>query len=156
MGLLSFIIGKTPEEMEAVADQYAREGEYGAAKIEYEKALDRAERKCPEKPHLIQRLTEKISTTKEALARQHFDNASDLAASDNLAEAEDLLRLALELTENEQLKHDIQSLIASISNHNRKVISKSHHHPDETRDATPLAESGDDDDGEDDEDDDEL
>ncbi len=97
MGLLSLFTGKPPEEMEADADSYFASGEYGAAKVEYERALDKAEKKSPEKEPLIRRLREKVSSASRSLALSHVSEAAELAESECFQQAEDLLGLALEL-----------------------------------------------------------
>lgn len=108
MGLLSLFTGKPPEELEIVADAYLAAGEYGAAKVEYDKALEKAEKKHPEKQPLIRRLTEKARDAREALAGAHFEEAGELMMSGDLEGAEDLLRLAFELTGSEKLKTGIR------------------------------------------------
>jgi tetratricopeptide (TPR) repeat protein len=109
MGLFSFLTGKAPEEMELAGDKFFKAAEFGAAKMEYEKAAGKAESKFPEKVNLIERLYGKITDAKEALAQKHLENSEHLMESDNCDEALDLLELALELTQNEDLKQDIQN-----------------------------------------------
>jgi len=108
MGLLSLFTGKPPEELETVADDYLAAGEYGAAKVEYDKALEKAEKKHPEKQPLIRRLTEKARNARESLAAGHVEKAGELIASNELQGAEDLLRLAFELSGSESLKARIR------------------------------------------------
>lgn len=109
MGLFSFLTGKMPEEMELDGDNYVKAKEYGAAKVEFEKALNKAEKKFPEKQNLIQRLYGKIRDTKEALAVFHKQTAERLANSENYKDADDLFLLALELSENVDLKSEISA-----------------------------------------------
>lgn len=108
MGLFSLFTGKPPEELEAAADAYVAAGEYGAAKVEYDKALEKAEKKHPEKQPLIRRLTEKARDAREALAGAHVEEAGELMDSGDLEGAEELLRLAFELTESEAMKAGIR------------------------------------------------
>jgi tetratricopeptide (TPR) repeat protein len=114
MGIFSFLTGKAPEEMELVGDKFYKAGEFGAAKIEYEKAVNKAENNCPEKENLINRLYEKITDSKEALAKSHQQNSEHLIESDNYDEAIDLLELALELTQNDNLKQDVQNTLKKL------------------------------------------
>ena len=114
MGLFSFLTGKPPEEMELDGDKYIEAKEYGAAKVEFESALAKAEDKFPEKQNLIKRLFEKINQTKEALAVSHIQTAEHLAASENFKEAEDLFQLALELAQNTSLKEKISVILKKL------------------------------------------
>ncbi|GAI05683.1 unnamed protein product, partial [marine sediment metagenome] len=47
MGILKIFSGKDPEEYEQKGDTFFETAEYGLAKIEYEAALSKLERKCP-------------------------------------------------------------------------------------------------------------
>ncbi|PIP37198.1 MAG: hypothetical protein COX19_17320 [Desulfobacterales bacterium CG23_combo_of_CG06-09_8_20_14_all_51_8] len=114
MGVFGFLSGKGPEDMELAGDRFSKSGEFGAAKIEYEKALAKAESKFPEKENLIRRLAEKIAGSRESLAAAHVQTGREWIASDNFREAEGLLRLALELTENPDLREEITGLLESI------------------------------------------
>ncbi|MBC2714276.1 MAG: tetratricopeptide repeat protein [Desulfobacteraceae bacterium] len=114
MGLFSFLTGKAPEEIELIGDNFFKVKEFGAAKIEYEKALNKTESRFPEKENLIQRLYEKIKNSKEALALAHQQNSEHLIASQNYTEAEDLLELAFELTENVNLKEEVKTTLKKL------------------------------------------
>jgi len=116
MGLFSFLTGKAPEDIELIGDNFYKAGEFGAAKIEYEKAVKKAESKFPEKVNLINRLHERINDSKEALALAHLQNSEHLIESENFADAIDLLELAIELTQNESLKQDIQNTLKQLNN----------------------------------------
>lgn len=114
MGLFNLFTGKSPEEIEMIGDGYQAAGEYGAAKVEYDKALAKAEKKSPEKQALIQRLAEKADQAREALAVAHIKAAEELIRQESLQEAEDLLYLAHELTGDEKLKTDIKAKARSL------------------------------------------
>ena len=114
MGMFSFLTGKAPEEIELIGDKFFKTNEFGAAKIEYEKAVKKAESKFPGKKNLINRIYEKIIDSKEALAQAHLKNSEHLVESENFDEAIDLLELALELTQNENLKQDIQDTLKKL------------------------------------------
>lgn len=109
MGLFNLFTGKSPEDLEAAGDDYVAAGEFGAAKVEYDKALEKAEKKSPEKQALIRRLAEKADKARESLARFHMEEAESLITAENFREAEDLLQLAFELTADEKLKADIKA-----------------------------------------------
>jgi len=59
MGFLKLFSGKGPEEYERKGDRFFELGEYGAAKLEYETALDKT-RKGPGNAVLEERLREKM------------------------------------------------------------------------------------------------
>ena len=127
MGLFSFLSGKAPEEIEIIGDRFFKAKEFGAAKIEYEKAVNKVKSKLPEKENLIQRLYGKIKNSKEALALAHQQDSEHLIESQNYAEAEDLLQLAMELTENINLKEEIKITLKKLY---QDVASD---HPDDTK-----------------------
>jgi len=147
MGLLSLFGGKSSEEIERIGDGYFKNEEFGAAKIEYEKALEKAQRKFPEKTELIKKLSEKIIQSKEALASFHLKTAQQLIASKIHKEAEGLLQLALELTENEKLKENILANLKPLTKErNIKPLEFTAHdtvpvtHSDEEREAKNIDE----------------
>ena len=111
MGFFSFLGGKSPEEIELAGDKFLKAGEYGVAKLEYEKAAQKAQSRFPEKESLIARLHQKITDAKEFLATAHIANSQELMAAGNDKDALDLLHLALELTGEDQKKEAIQNLI---------------------------------------------
>ena len=115
MGLLSFFTGKSPEDLERTGDQYYNSGEFGVAKLKYEKALDKAARKTPENQTFIQALQEKIGNAREELAKTHLHHGEQLMESHIFSEAEDLFRLALELTENPDLKKEVKSALSRLN-----------------------------------------
>ncbi len=104
MGLFSFLGGKSPEEIEQQGDKYFKIQEFGAAKIEYENALEKARKKFPEKTGLISRLSDKLARSKNALADAHLQTARALIQSGNDEEAEGFLQLILELSSDERTK----------------------------------------------------
>jgi tetratricopeptide (TPR) repeat protein len=114
MGFFSFLGGKSPEEIELIGDGYFKIEEFGAAKIEYEKALEKAQKKFSEKTDLILKLSEKVARTQDLLAASHLKNAETLVQSENYMEAEGLIQLALELSENKDLKDNALTLLKSI------------------------------------------
>lgn len=115
MGLFGFLAGKSPEDMELAGDRFYKTGEFGAAKLEYEKALARTGAKFPEKTELLRRLADKIKDSRESLAGVHLEAAREWIAAEHYREAEDLLRLALELSENPNLRNQATGLLASVT-----------------------------------------
>jgi tetratricopeptide (TPR) repeat protein len=126
MGLFSFLGGKAPEEIEMTGDAYVRIEEFGAAKIEYEKALQKAQKKCPEKSNLISRLSEKITRANEALAASHLRNAQALIFSENFDEAEGLLHLVLELSNDERVKEKALADLEAMRKNSKTPVFRDH------------------------------
>ena len=120
MGILKIFSGKNPEEYEQKGDACFEEQHYGLAKIEYESALSKLERKSPGDIDFRTRLDQKIMQSKEALAVQHRKTGEELIDAALYEEAEEILRLAMELTgeagvkvELEQRLQDIQKYFAN-------------------------------------------
>lgn len=106
--------GKPYDEIEKKADAFFQAGEYGFAKLEYERALHKSKKKAPEAQD---RLKSKIVTCKNALALEHLKEATDLLEADLHEEAEDLLQLASELAQDDQLAVQIKALLKQSKSH---------------------------------------
>jgi len=109
--------GKDPEEYEQKGDAFFEEQQYGLAKIEYESALGKLERRSSGDIDLRDRLKEKVVRTKEALAVQHKQTGEELISAALYEEAEEILRLAVELTEDAGLKAQIELRLKDIREH---------------------------------------
>ena len=70
MGILGIFSGKEPEEYEKRGDTLFETRQYGLAKIEYEAALSKLEKRRPGNTDVKTRFQEKILQSKEALALQ--------------------------------------------------------------------------------------
>ncbi len=134
MGLLNIFTGKAPEELEQTADAYMAAGEYGAAKVEFERALEKAGKKFPEKAALIRRLDEKVQNAKESLAGAHVQEAEELIRSGELAAAGDLLNLALELSGGDSQKAQIRKKIQAL----RQLRTKPAETPEKNQEKNPA------------------
>ncbi|MDD5723806.1 MAG: hypothetical protein PHY29_08740 [Syntrophales bacterium] len=110
MGFLKLFSGKGPEEYEQKGDSFCKIGEYGAAKLEYETALDRAGKRRPGDKGLEDRLRVKILDSREALALQHKQNAELLRELGDHEGASELVDLALELTGDPELAACLEQL----------------------------------------------
>lgn len=115
MGFLKLFAGKGPEEYEKKGDYYFEIGEHGAAKLEYETALNKAEKSSGD-IDIARRLSDKISKSREGLARQHRENAERLRKSGNEEDASELLVLALELTGDPELAAAIEEELGRARN----------------------------------------
>lgn len=117
MGILKIFSGKDPEEYEQKGDTFFETAEYGLAKIEYETALSKLERKCPDNTDLKNRLQEKILHSKEALALKHKQTGEELMRAEMFEDAEEIVRLALELTEDPELTVELEERLKEIHSH---------------------------------------
>jgi tetratricopeptide (TPR) repeat protein len=108
MGLLNIFSGKDPEDFEKKGDAFAGTKSYGKAIVEYERALQRLEKTAPWDDGYRQSLQEKISSSKECLAREHKKTAEDLAEAGHDEDARQYFTLAIELSENTEFKTDLE------------------------------------------------
>lgn len=110
MGLFSFL-KKSPEKLEAAGDAYMDAKDFGGAKLEYESALSLIERKHADNTDLLQRVKQKLTHSKESLARKHLASGDDLVDVNAMDEAERLFSLALTLTEDPELQKALKDRI---------------------------------------------
>lgn len=109
-----FFTGKPYHEIEKNADALLRMGEYGSAKLEYEKALLKLAKKTSEAPEAKDHLEEKIAKCKDALALEHKKAAENLIETGHYEEAEEILQLALELVQDKQLAVEIEERLRGV------------------------------------------
>ncbi len=124
MGFFKLFSGKSPEEIEQKADVYFKDGAYGQAKIEYEKVISKLEKKSVANPNYRQLIEKKLRDACECLANEHKKKGLDLISSGCPEEAEELLRLALELTETPSLITEIDGLLIHLSDLKAEPLSK--------------------------------
>ena len=108
MGLLSIFSGKAPENYEQKGDALFEANAYGKAIVEYERALDRLGKTSPRDDGYRQTLQDKIRTNKERLAREHQQTAQNLMEAGHDYDARQYIDLALELTEDPELKNALE------------------------------------------------
>ena len=106
--------GKPYHEIEKNADALLQKGEYGLAKLEYEKALFKLAKKPSEAPEAGGLIESKIAKCKDALAIEHKKAAENLTDAGIYEEAKDLLQLALELVQDEQLAVEIEEQLRGV------------------------------------------
>ena len=109
-----FFTGKPYHEIEKNADALLQMGECGSAKLEYEKALLKLAKQTPEVPEAKDRIEGKIATCKDALALEHKKAADNLTETGHYEEAEEILQLALELVQDEQLTVEIKERLKAV------------------------------------------
>jgi predicted negative regulator of RcsB-dependent stress response len=117
MGILKIFSGKEPGEYEKKGDSFFEGKQYGLAKIEYETALDKLKRRDPDNVDIRARFQDKITHSREALALQHKKTGEELMQAEMFDDAEDIFRLALELTDDPTLKNKLEEQIQKIHNH---------------------------------------
>ena len=117
MKLSHFFTGKPYHEIEKSADEFFRIGEYGSAKLDYEKAFLKLTKMTSVAPEAKDRLKEKISKCKDALVLEHKKAAENLTEIGHYEEAEDILQLALELVQDEQLAIEIEERLSRVKDH---------------------------------------
>jgi predicted Zn-dependent protease len=111
MGLLSIFSGKDPENYEQKGDALFDDGAFGKAVVEYERALERLEKTSPWDEGYHQNLQDKIRSARESLALKHRQTAADLMEAGHDNDARQYIDLALELTEDPQLKFSLEQLL---------------------------------------------
>ena len=98
MSFLKIFSGPTPEKLEKKGDALSEAGLWGQAKLEYERALVKAEKGSDLSPDWETQLSGKIAETKEALAKAHEKTAEDLIEGGYYDDARPLISLAREIT----------------------------------------------------------
>ncbi|MFO7784653.1 MAG: hypothetical protein R6V25_08475 [Desulfatiglandales bacterium] len=111
MGLLKLFAGKTPKDLETRGDDLFEAGEYGLAKMEYDKGLDKCRKKSPRDMEQERRLADKARRSREALALQHKQEGLEILESDYDEAAEECFLLALALTEEPELVRELEALL---------------------------------------------
>jgi predicted Zn-dependent protease len=124
MAFLKIFLGKTPREHEHKGDELFADELWGKAKIEYEKALGKLEKTPAPDDELTTRLREKILQAKEALANNHEKNADDMLEAGFYDDARELYYLALELSEDPDLKSSLEEKLKQLDFRLDKVIEK--------------------------------
>ena len=112
-----FFTGKPYHEIEKNADALLQMGEYGSAKLEYEKALLKLAKKASEAPEVKDHIEGKIAKCKDALAVEHKKAAENLTEIGHYEEAKEILQLALELVQDEQLAVEIEERLRGVKDH---------------------------------------
>jgi tetratricopeptide (TPR) repeat protein len=115
MGIFNIFSSRSYESCEKRGDIFFNSNEFGPAKLDYEKALAQLERKTiPGSSHHHERLKGKINQSRKALALRHKTNAVNLIESGCNDDAAELLKLALELSDDTDLTMQIEHLLLDI------------------------------------------
>jgi tetratricopeptide (TPR) repeat protein len=110
MSILKFLSGPDPETLEKKGDELLKSGSWGPAKLEFERALAKAEKKGQLPRSREARLTEKIARASEELAAAHQKTAEDYMENGYYDEAGSYLSLAREITSRETRIQDLRLL----------------------------------------------
>ena len=142
MGFLDMFKGKSPEELERKGDELFSSGSFGPAKIEYEKALGKHEKKAAQSPDFEFRIKGKITESKETLAQIHVNTAKELIEADCFTEAGELLSLSKELSGNTDFISEVEKLMEAakekhFENSKKEYDPLSYEEPDEETDGEP-------------------
>ena len=108
MSFFKLFSGPSAEILENRGDTYFDAGHYGQALQAFEHAAHKAAQQNDVHSHQIKRITDKIRQTREALAREHQQNARNLIEGGYFDEAIDMLGLAMEISQNEQLRRELE------------------------------------------------
>lgn len=114
MGLLNIFSAKDPQDYEQRGDLYLNAGDPGRAKLEYEAAMNKLEKKTPDDAELKSRLEKKIRQSRNLLACEHKKSADDLMTAGYPEDASELYDLALELTTDPELAGELKKCLQNI------------------------------------------
>ncbi|MFO8239781.1 MAG: tetratricopeptide repeat protein [Dissulfuribacterales bacterium] len=114
MSFIKFFSGPTPEKLEKKGDALFKAGLWGQAKLEYERALVKAEKASNLSPGWQAQLSEKIAETREALAKAHQKTAEDFIEGGYFDDARPLISLALEITSDEARTRELSKLLEKL------------------------------------------
>ena len=115
MSLLKLFSGPSPEKLEKKGDALFAAGHWGQAKLAYEGALDKRQKRSGQDIDARHRLAEKIRETVNALAREHRQTAQNLIEGGHYDEARALLTLAMEVTADRQLKAELDAQLHALT-----------------------------------------
>lgn len=109
MDIFKIFSGPSAEKLEQRGDALAAPGKWGRAKLEYERALIKAEKAPDHDPERKARLQNKIAGAKEALAREHLETIDLLLEGDNFDDAGELAAIALEISTEPSLRVELEA-----------------------------------------------
>jgi tetratricopeptide (TPR) repeat protein len=110
MSFLTFLRGPAPEKLEKKGDALLDSGLWGEAKLEYERALGKAEKENRLPPEWVVQVTRKIAKAKEALSKAHQKTAEDLIEGGYYDDARPFLSLAIEITSDQARARELTML----------------------------------------------
>lgn len=118
MALFGKLFGKrTVAEERSNADQLFAAGEFGPAKLAYERAQDLAK----QEPEVVQALAVRIDACRDAIAKHRLDEAETLIKQGNLDFAREELRGAIETAASRELILKAEERIESLERRQRRA-----------------------------------
>lgn len=114
MSLLERLMGATPEKQEHKGDRLMAAGRWGEAKLAYESALDKIVKRSGNSGHRQNQLTVKIRQARQALARDHWQQARDLMDGRYWAEAREMLTLAIEVSTDQDFQRTLEQALRDL------------------------------------------
>jgi tetratricopeptide (TPR) repeat protein len=115
MSFLKLFSGPSPEKLEEKGDALFAAGHWGPAKLAYEGALDKRQKRSGQDIDARHRLEQKIRETVNALAREHRQTAQNLIEGGYDDEARALLTLAMEVTADPQFKTELDAQLHALT-----------------------------------------
>jgi len=107
MSILKLFSGPSPEKLEQKGDALFEAKLWGQAKQAYDRAFHKLEKQSVQDTNDKKRIAGKVLQAREALAREHQQNAENLLEGGHFDEARDLLSLALEISADAQFKEEL-------------------------------------------------
>jgi tetratricopeptide (TPR) repeat protein len=114
MGFLGSVLGRSVEGHERAGDAYFQRRKWGDAKLAYENALHKLEKKASHAGEDRQRLEDKLVRAKEALAVSHRRDGEEMLESECYEDARDMFALALDLSRDAGLRDELQGLLKQV------------------------------------------
>lgn len=114
MSFLNRFFSPSAQKLEHKGDSMFDAQLWGQAKQFYERALEKVETQESQNSADHQRLTGKILRVKQALVREHQQDAENYLEGGYLDEARELLLLALEFTSDEKVKKELEQMLVDI------------------------------------------
>ena len=111
MSLMNLFSGPTPQKLEAQGDELCARGQWGPAKQVYERALHRLEKSKQPQSRRYRQLREKIMQTREALARNHYQDARNYLDGGYVDEAREAMQLAIEISPEGEFREELAARI---------------------------------------------
>jgi tetratricopeptide (TPR) repeat protein len=115
MSLLKLFSGPSPKKLEEKGDALFAAGHWGQAKLAYEGALDKRQKRSDQDIDDRHRLSQKIKEAVNALAREHRQTAQNLIEGGYDDEARALLTLAMEVTADPQFKAELDAQLHALT-----------------------------------------
>lgn len=114
MSFMKLFGGSSPAKLEQKGDALLADGQWGRAKLEYERALQKRAKGAEADAAADIRLEAKILEARNGLARKHRQAAEDLIEGGYFNEARDMLALALEVAADANMRQELEQALRDI------------------------------------------